>query len=49
MEVMKMLEGNKICDITGELISNGMLSHKQDAPYYNPLWSNSEKLISMSL
>jgi hypothetical protein len=25
MEVMKMLEGNKICDITGEPISNGML------------------------
>ncbi len=32
-----MLEGNKISDITGELISNGMLPHKQDAPYYGQI------------
>jgi hypothetical protein len=28
----KMLEGNKICDITLELIFNGVLPHKCDAP-----------------
>jgi hypothetical protein len=30
---MKMLEGSRIHDITGELISYGMLPHKQDALY----------------
>lgn len=35
-----MLEGSRIHDITGELISYGMLPHKQDA-LYNQLWDTS--------
>ncbi len=31
----KMLEGNKMCDTTLELIFNGVLPHKCDAPYNN--------------
>jgi len=31
----KMLEGNKICDTTLELIFNGVLPHKCDASYNN--------------
>ncbi len=34
-EVPKMLEGNKMCDTTLELIFNGVLPHKCDAPYNN--------------
>jgi hypothetical protein len=30
-----MLQGNKICDVTLELIFNGVLPHKCDAPYNN--------------
>jgi hypothetical protein len=37
---MKILEGSRIHDITGELISNGMLPYKQDA-LYNQLWHTS--------
>ncbi len=34
---MKLSEGNKICDNTRELLSNGTLPHQQDA-HYNQLW-----------
>lgn len=36
----EMLEGKKISDITLELIFNGVLSHKCDAPYNNNYFLN---------
>jgi hypothetical protein len=43
---MKILEGSRIHDIAGELISNGMLPYKQDA-LYNQLWDTSKILFHL--
>lgn len=42
----KILEGSRIHDIAGELISNGMLPYKQDA-LYNQLWDTSKILFHL--